>query len=92
MTTDEKRHAYYCSREWGLLKRAVHERSGGKCERCHVDKAVNVHHLTYARLYHEELTDLWHLCRGCHEFVHAHSDVDPKDVAQVEAKKWCTLQ
>lgn len=51
---DEKRQAYYCSREWGLLKRAVHERSGGICERCGVNDAAAVHHKTYIRLFHEQ--------------------------------------
>lgn len=72
----EKRQAYYCSREWGLKKKAVHERSNGVCERCHKNPGEAVHHKTYIRLYNEPLTDLWHLCSDCHDFVHGHGDVD----------------
>lgn len=32
----EKYAAYLCSREWNVLKEAVKERSGGKCERCKI--------------------------------------------------------
>ena len=77
MLTTEDRQAYYCSREWGLKKEEVKRRSGGLCERCRQHNAEAVHHKTYARLYNEELTDLWHLCRGCHDYVHGRSDVEP---------------
>lgn len=72
----EKRQAYYCSREWGLKKEAVHQRSGGVCERCHKNPGEAVHHKTYIRLFNELLTDLWHLCSDCHDFVHGRGDVD----------------
>ena len=67
---DEKRHAYYASREWALFCRHIDERSHDECERCHEHKAVHHHHITYRRLYHEALTDVLHLCEGCHQFVH----------------------
>lgn len=73
-----KRQAYYCSHDWGLKKNAVKERSLGICERCKRNRAENVHHKTYERLYQERLDDLWHLCRGCHEYVHGNSNYDPK--------------
>ncbi len=73
----EKLHAYYCSREWGLKKEAVHKRSGGTCERCELNKGQAVHHKTYIRLYNENLEDLIHLCNGCHDFTHGKSDNDP---------------
>jgi hypothetical protein len=78
----EKYAAYLCSREWAVLKHAVHERSGGCCERerdgirCTNDGDA-VHHLNYLRVYHERLTDLAHWCDGCHAFEHDHSDIDP---------------
>ena len=77
MNANERRQAYYCSREWGLKREEVRRRSGGQCERCRRHPAGSVHHKTYARLYHEDLTDLWHLCCGCHDYVHGRSDVDP---------------
>lgn len=74
---NEKRQAYYCSREWSVKKEAVKSRSGGTCERCGLYPGQNVHHKTYHRLYSESLEELWHLCIGCHEFIHGHSDSDP---------------
>mgnify|MGYP001219781477 CR=1 FL=1 len=74
---DEKRLAYYCSREWSLKKKAIHARSGGMCERCDENKGEAVHHKTYARLYNEDLEDLIHLCNKCHDFQHGNSDFDP---------------
>lgn len=71
-------HEYLASREWALKKRAVFQRSAGRCERCHIFKHTQTHHLTYERIGHEELTDLQGLCDGCHAFVSAKSDVDPK--------------
>lgn len=74
----EKYAAYLCSREWSVLKAAVHQRAGWRCERCGLNQIDAVHHLTYARKYHEELEDLQAICNPCHEFVHGKSDFDPK--------------
>lgn len=73
----EKYKAYLCSREWALLRNAVRERCGGKCERCKVNDMECVHHLTYARKYKERIDDLAGWCNACHEFTHGKSDVDP---------------
>src|SRR5262249_12664569 len=77
LTGSEKRYAYLASREWGLLREAIKERSGGICERCHKNWGTAVHHLTYARLYCERLEDLIHLCDECHDFHHGRSNFDP---------------
>lgn len=79
----EKYAAYLCSREWGVLKRAVHERAKGHCERCDVPSIDAVHHLTYARKYKEKLEDLEGLCKSCHEYTHGKSDIDPADNAAI---------
>ncbi len=73
----EKYGLYLASREWSVLKRQVHERAAGKCERCRVNDIDAVHHLTYARKYRERLDDLQGTCRGCHSFIHGHCDEDP---------------
>lgn len=73
----EKYQAYLCSREWSILKQAVHDRSGGECERCHTGSIEAVHHLTYARKYNERLEDLAGWCKACHEFTHGKSEYDP---------------
>jgi hypothetical protein len=72
----ERYQRYLCSREWGLLKEAVKARCGGRCERCHWMPMDHVHHLTYARKYHERLDDLRALCWPCHAWLHGKTDLD----------------
>lgn len=62
----ERYHAYLASPEWGRLKRTVRLRAGGVCENCCHSDATETHHLTYARLYHEDLDDLIAVCHQCH--------------------------
>jgi len=79
----EKYAAYLCSREWGVLKKAVHERAGGVCERCCIHRIDHVHHLTYQRKYSERLEDLQGLCKPCHEFTHGLSAIDPAELTRI---------
>lgn len=72
-----KYQAYLCSREWSVLTRKVRDRSGGRCERCKVNKHESTHHLTYERKYKERLEDLLGICNDCHSFIHGKSDYDP---------------
>lgn len=73
----EKYAAYLCSREWAVLKEAVHDRAGGKCERCRLFPIDAVHHKTYARKYNEQLDDLEGHCKHCHAFTHGKAKFDP---------------
>jgi hypothetical protein len=77
----EKYARYLASREWGLLKQAVHRRAGGKCERCRRNKINAVHHLTYIRKYCERLEDLQAICNACHDFEHGRSNYDPRQAS-----------
>lgn len=38
-----------------------------------------VHHLTYEHIGNEPLEDLQGLCRACHDFLSAESDIDPAE-------------
>lgn len=73
----EKYAAYLCSREWGVLKEAVRERSRGCCERCGTLPQDATHHLTYERKYKEDIEDLQAICTPCHEFTHGKASADP---------------
>jgi hypothetical protein len=77
--TDERERyaAYLCSREWNELKKAVHERAGGRCERCKLFPIDAVHHRNYERKYAELLDDLEGYCKHCHAFTHAKAEFDP---------------
>ena len=86
---------YLASREWALLKKKVRERSGGLCERGHVDpvKATAVHHLTYERIGQEWLEDLLHVCDACHTFLSGDTDFDPAGLNEIiqSNEEWQTL-
>jgi hypothetical protein len=75
----EKYAAYLCSREWAVLKEAVHQRAGGVCERCHFFPIDAVHHTTYERKYQERLEDLQGNCKHCHAFTHGKGEFDPTE-------------
>lgn len=68
---------YLASREWALLKEQVRKRSGDICERCLMAPYQETHHLTYARIGHEDLADLLAVCKPCHQFLSGKSDIDP---------------
>jgi len=90
---NEKYHEYLCSRAWALKREAVYERTReedgiSRCERCLWRKGKSVHHLTYARLYNEELTDLVLLCDVCHAYQHGkENELDISKIRE-EAKEW----
>jgi hypothetical protein len=73
----EKYGLYLTSREWSLKKEMIKKRSKGICERCKHNKSQAVHHLTYKRKYKEQLDDLIDICNGCHDFIHAKTNIDP---------------
>ena len=81
---------YMNSREWQLKKRKVKERSRGICERCRDRSSEAVHHLHYRSLYNEPLEDLLDVCNGCHDYLHARSDVDPV-TNHIESGRWETI-
>ena len=57
---------YLQSPRWRTLARAVCMRAKGKCEICRREDGQECGHLTYERIFHELMTDLLWLCRGCH--------------------------
>lgn len=41
-----------------------------ECNRCGGTQNLQVHHVTYARLFKEKFCDLMFLCIDCHKFRH----------------------
>ena len=60
---------YLKSYEWKRKHDFIMNKYGFICILC-FRPAVNVHHLTYDRIYLEDERDLIPLCKSCHEFVH----------------------
>lgn len=61
---------YIDSNEWKGIRYALFAKRGRRCELCWSGKQLQIHHLTYARLFHEKLTDLMILCDKCHTREH----------------------
>lgn len=61
---------YLKSEKWQKLRKTVFSERGKKCELCLSSKNLHIHHLTYERIFNEDLKDLQVLCRKCHESTH----------------------
>jgi len=72
-TQREKRKQEYAnylqSYEWKRKQKYIMEKYGYRCALC-FKPAVNVHHLTYDRVYLEDERDLIAVCKDCHDFLH----------------------
>lgn len=63
------RKVYLRSQHWAEFRRSIiAERK--RCEICGSTKHLQVHHLTYARLWHERRKDVLLVCRRCHRNLH----------------------
>jgi hypothetical protein len=61
---------YLRTPEWTRKREAVFKRCNFVCEGCGIEKATEVHHLTYQRAFAEMLFDLVGLCAACHSIIH----------------------
>lgn len=58
---------YYQTDHWKAFAKRVREFWKYRCAVCYSDDPLDVHHRTYARMGHEELTDAIAVCRNCHK-------------------------
>lgn len=85
---------YMQSDAWKALRETMIDITEGCCERCDATEdtvTLEVHHLTYERLGHEDLDDLEVLCPTCH--VAADIERDEETKATLEWKRldgWAT--
>lgn len=82
-----KYYQYIKSKEWFDLKIDILQKRGCYCEKCKKRKypaALQLHHLTYERLFKEEPQDLMLVCKKCHEKEHG---LNKKPVKQKSKKK-----
>lgn len=66
-------YALYLTTPHWLAMRAAALARDAVCRGCGESGSEQVHHLTYARLGCELLTDVVGLCCRCHELVHSHN-------------------
>lgn len=74
----EEYKEYLNSIEWKNKREQVLKRDKYKCKRCANNVNLHVHHGTYARIFKENLDDLFTLCIGCHELYHKENTVSIK--------------
>ena len=58
---------YYRSPEWRCKRLAKLTEAGNKCRRCDATSGLQVHHLTYAHIGAERMSELRLLCPECHD-------------------------
>lgn len=61
---------YLQSDAWKAKRKAVLIRDGLRCVLCGHEKNLHVHHVTYDRIYDEDLEDLITVCHVCHSGLH----------------------
>lgn len=61
---------YLRTARWHSTRNRALARARYQCERCQVNRQLQVHHLSYERLGDEANEDLQVLCRGCHPGHH----------------------
>lgn len=69
-------YEYMASEAWGEKRFQRMKADGFKCARCGSESSLQVHHLTYERLGHEDMDDLITLCKSCH--AKSHKKVKPR--------------
>ncbi len=62
---------YLCSHAWRELRKKVLIRDNYECQHCGSKENLEVHHITYRRVFREWLSDLITLCKSCHMKEHA---------------------
>ena len=63
---------YLQSKEWWHKKNNRKVLDGNKCCLCFSTQNLQVHHVTYDRLFYELMSDLITVCKSCHEIIHGH--------------------
>ena len=66
----EKYHNYLKSDEWQEKRLTVLKKAAFICRDCRKNKATEVHHETYKRVFNERINDLTALCYKCHRKRH----------------------
>lgn len=71
-TNRYKHYKWYIkySSDWQIKRQQRMKIDNYKCVECGVTENLEVHHLSYENLFHEEMIELETVCRKCHEERH----------------------
>lgn len=62
---------YLSSQEWKEKRELVFKNRWRACQKCNSTSNLHIHHGTYVRVYKERLSDLYVLCKSCHDLFHS---------------------
>jgi len=65
-----KKQLYLTTAKWQDLRTKRLAIDNYTCQQCGIRKPLEVHHITYARLFNENIEDLVSVCRECHQLIH----------------------
>lgn len=86
LTWKERYGLYLKSPEWSARRERCFEVNGRQCSHCKYTGRVQVHHLTYERLFHEHEGDMLPLCAKCHELIETVIKLNPSTVRRGETE------
>jgi len=78
---------YLKSDTWKIKRDKVIKRANNWCEICRVNRAWQVHHKTYKRIFRERLSDLIATCETCHKAEHNLLTEEEIEIAVLELIK-----
>ena len=78
VTRYQKYKNYLLSPEWEEIRQTLFASRGRVCEMCGSNKFIQVHHITYDRLFNEDPADLLVVCNSCHEKIHGKDKPKPQ--------------
>jgi 5-methylcytosine-specific restriction endonuclease McrA len=71
LTRKQEYRVYLMSPKWKDFRKGIIRKRGRKCENCgQTHGKIDLHHLTYIRIFNELPEDVQLLCRVCHEKEH----------------------
>jgi hypothetical protein len=79
---------YLESPTWAAKRSAVLKRANFICEGCLINKATQVHHLTYRHVFKELMFELVAVCADCHARVHADNETNDAADDDSERSEW----
>lgn len=87
---DNNYKKYLNSKEWKDKANKRMEKDRFLCQDCGAAYNLVVHHLTYDRIYHEDMKDLTTLCKKCHAAYHLprKSEQGSDDMSWVDTFVW----
>jgi len=65
------RLVYLRTAHWQRVRKNALALAQYRCQHCGAHKPLDIHHVNYKNLWHEEPVDVIALCRSCHQAQHA---------------------